>query len=453
MLGQVDLGLTERHRPVVSAGAFPQGQQAANRIVEGLLGHRARFDRRDQRLAVHRRRSGHLQVEPGGGRTDRRTAGEPVGHDDPVEPPLTAHDRGEQLGVLGAVVAIEPVVGGHQPPRAGLGHDGLERGEDDLAQGPLVDERVDRVALELRVVAREVLGGRRHALGLDAAHEPDGEPGAQVWILGVALEVPAAERGSGAGSPSAPAGRVPPSCGPGGRAPDRAPRPGPGSTSRPTPNRTGCTGSGCWSRRRRRPRAPLGPSVTVRVEMPSRSTAPVCQRSAPATSVAFSASVSWATSTSSGRLIASSWHASMLAVGLRGGADDARPSDQGGNRRRRDGRAGAGVRRRHPRRAHRGDRRHRRTGARHGRRHRPRRVPRLRRPPHPLRRPAAVGPLRHPVEPARRDLDDRRQLRVHPGSDRQRRRRRLPAQDDGQGRRHAPAVARGGHRLELEHLR
>ena len=42
-----------------------------------------------------------------------------------------------------------------------------------------------------------------------------------------------------------------------------------------------------------------------------------------------------------------------------------------------------------------------------------RRRPRLRRPAHALRRPAALGPDREPVERARRHHRDRRQLRLH----------------------------------------
>ena len=58
---------------------------------------------------------------------------------------------------LGAVAAVEPVVGGHQPERAALADGELERHEVDLAQRALVDHRGHRVALELGLVAGEVL--------------------------------------------------------------------------------------------------------------------------------------------------------------------------------------------------------------------------------------------------------------------------------------------------------
>ena len=86
------------------------------------------------------------------------------------------------------------------------------------------------------------------------------------------------------------------------------------------------------------------------------------------------------------------------------------------------------------------------------RRHRPRRLPRLRRPPHPLRRPALLGPARHPVERPRRHVHHRRQLRLHAGAG-QGPRRRLPAPHDGQGRGHAAGRARDRHRLDLGVLR
>ena len=45
----------------------------------------------------------------------------------------------------------------------------------------------------------------------------------------------------------------------------------------------------------------------------------------------------------------------------------------------------------------------------------PRRRPGLHRPPHPLRRPALLGPARLAVERPRRHHRDQRQLRLHPG--------------------------------------
>ena len=69
----------------------------------------------------------------------------------------------------------------------------------------------------------------------------------------------------------------------------------------------------------------------------------------------------------------------------------------------------------------------------HDRRRRQGGVPRLRRHPHPLRRPAAVGPHGQPVGPARGHHGARRELRVLHRPARTRRRRLHPA-DDGGGR-------------------
>ena len=132
------------------------------------------------------------------------------------------------------------------------------------------------------------------------------------------------------------------------------------------------------------------------------------------------------------------------------GGTSARLPDQRRHRRRRHGRTPSDRRRRDPRRPHRRDRRDRRRRHRDHRRRGPGARARVRRPPHPLRRAALLGSVRHAVEPARRHHDHRRQLRLHPGAARRRRARgRLPAQHDGQGRGHAPGRARERRRLEL----
>ena len=59
-------------------------------------------------------------------------------------------------------------------------------------------------------------------------------------------------------------------------------------------------------------------------------------------------------------------------------------------------------------------------------------------------------PAATPVEPARRDEHDRRQLRLHARAARARR-RRLPAPHDGEGRGHAAARARDRRAVELAH--
>ena len=135
----------------------------------------------------------HLEVETGVGRGDRAARAEPVRHHRAVPTPLVAQDRREQPGVLGAVGAVEPVVRGHEHPTAGLGRRRLERGKVDLAEGPLWHVGADRHALELRVVAHEVLDRGAHAAALDATDERHGHARGQVRVLGVALERAAGE--------------------------------------------------------------------------------------------------------------------------------------------------------------------------------------------------------------------------------------------------------------------
>jgi hypothetical protein len=120
----------------------------------------------------------------------------PVRHHEPVEAPLVAQDVEQQAGVLGAELAEEPVVGRHHAPGARLGDGRLEGTQVDLPQDRLGHADVHRHALDLGVVAHEVLHGDRDAVGLDASHEADGEAGAQLWILRVALEDAAPDGGA-----------------------------------------------------------------------------------------------------------------------------------------------------------------------------------------------------------------------------------------------------------------
>src|SRR5581483_11711669 len=70
----------------------------------------------------------------------------------------------------------------------------LERAQVDLAQRALADLGADGHALELGVVAGEVLEAGGDAARLHAAHERGRDAAAEVRVLGVALEVAAADR-------------------------------------------------------------------------------------------------------------------------------------------------------------------------------------------------------------------------------------------------------------------
>ena len=94
----------------------------------------------------------------------------------------------------------------------------------------------------------------------------------------------------------------------------------------------------------------------------------------------------------------------------------------------------------------------RRAGGADDRRHRPGGDAGVRRPPHPLRRPALLGSAGDAVELARRHQRHRRQLRLHPGAA-ARARRRLHPPDDGPGRGHAPRGAGAGAAVEVGDLR
>ena len=158
----------------------------------------------------------------------------------PSKPHSSRRRSIEELGLLGEPPAVHPVVRGHDPERAALLHRQLEGQQVQLAQRPLVDDRVDRAALELGVVAHEVLHRGEHAGGLHASHVARGQLAREQRVLGVALEVATGEGGAvevhgGGEQARGTRGRAPR-----GRAAGRAARPAPGPTSPRAPSRTGC---------------------------------------------------------------------------------------------------------------------------------------------------------------------------------------------------------------------
>ncbi len=112
----------------------------------------------------------------------------------PLETPLVAQDVQEECGLLGQPPPVQPVVGRHDGECSALADRHLERNEIELAQRALVNDRTDGRALELGVIADEMLDGGEHAFGLDAPHVPGGKTARQQRVLGVALEVPAGQR-------------------------------------------------------------------------------------------------------------------------------------------------------------------------------------------------------------------------------------------------------------------
>ena len=194
---------------------------------------------------------------------------------------------------VGAVLAVEPVVGGHDPEGAALLDRELEREQVDLAQRALVDHRVGEHAVVLGLVAGEVLHRAGHALGLGAPHERGAEAARRAAGPRSSTRSCGRRAATGGGSPSGRAAPGTPWSGPRRRAPRRparaasmsqvAPSAAPDGTHSEVIGRVRAEPGG-----RAGPRAPFGPSVTRTDGMPRRSTATVDHMSAPASSAAFS---------------------------------------------------------------------------------------------------------------------------------------------------------------------
>ena len=127
-------------------------------------------------------------------RGDAVVHGAPVRHDQPFVAPLLAQNFGEQRVVLGAVGAVELVVGAHDRPRLCPLDDALEGGQVDLTQRALVDDGIDAEALRLLVVGREVLERGADTLALDAFDQRGGQFAGVIGVFGEVLEVAPAER-------------------------------------------------------------------------------------------------------------------------------------------------------------------------------------------------------------------------------------------------------------------
>ena len=118
----------------------------------------------------------------------------PVAHDQAVEPPFLPQQIGEKPGVLAAIRAVQFVVRAHHCPGAAFLDGQLERQQVQFAQRTFGNNAVDGAALELRLVAGEVLDGRRHTLTLKPLDVGDGKRAGQQRVLRVAFEIAAIER-------------------------------------------------------------------------------------------------------------------------------------------------------------------------------------------------------------------------------------------------------------------
>ena len=166
---------------------------AARLVVDDRFVHVAGAHGRRQRVTHEARRPRHLYIEAGARRLGGGVRGPPIGHDETVPLPVGADEVGEEPRMLGAVRAVEPVVGRHQRPHTGFVDGGVEGSEVGLAQRPLVDLGGDRHAVALGVIGHEVLDATTHAAALHAFHVGDRHAGTEVRVFGVALEVPSAQ--------------------------------------------------------------------------------------------------------------------------------------------------------------------------------------------------------------------------------------------------------------------
>ena len=133
--------------------------------------------------------SGHLQIHARVDCGDSVVGGPPVAHHQTLELPLLAQYRRQQQSVVGAVGAVDEVVGSHDSPRTGVGDHVLEPGQVELAQSPVVHDSVDDEPMALLVVHREVLHAGTDPAVLDAANHGGRQPATDQWVLGQVLEV------------------------------------------------------------------------------------------------------------------------------------------------------------------------------------------------------------------------------------------------------------------------
>ncbi len=126
----------------------------------------ATVDRVNQSLTEEPCRAGHFQVQTGSGGGDGVDDAEPVGDQRTVEFPFVLDDV-DEVGVLGTVRPVDPVVGHQDHLDTGL-DEHLERPQVDLAQRGRTDLSVHETTLGFGVIADEMLGADADALLLQS---------------------------------------------------------------------------------------------------------------------------------------------------------------------------------------------------------------------------------------------------------------------------------------------
>lgn len=176
-------------------GAHPLRKpgQVGDALIDRGLVKIARTDCSRHGLSVIGARAGHTQVQAGANGLDARAHRPPIADHNAVETPFTAQNVLEQPAVLGAVHAIETVVGRHNAVGMSTADHTLERREVDFPQRPLIDDRVLDHAGVLLAVAREMLEASRDPPALDAANHRSSKFAGDQWVLAEVLEVTTAQ--------------------------------------------------------------------------------------------------------------------------------------------------------------------------------------------------------------------------------------------------------------------
>ena len=92
------------------------------------------------------------------------------------------------------MLAISQIVGIHDRADVSFFHGRFKDRQINLVHGAFIDDGIGAVAIKLRVVAHEMLDGRRDSLSLHTFYVADCDARPQEWIFAKVLEIAAAKR-------------------------------------------------------------------------------------------------------------------------------------------------------------------------------------------------------------------------------------------------------------------
>ena len=118
--------------------------------------------------------------------------GAPVGDHQPFKAPFLPEDIGQKLLVVGAVGAVDLVVGAHDRGRLGNLHCQLKGSQVQLPQGAVIENAVGGKTLVFLTVAGKVLQRCAHTVFLQAPNLRGGQQAGQQRILGEVFKIPPA---------------------------------------------------------------------------------------------------------------------------------------------------------------------------------------------------------------------------------------------------------------------